>query len=68
MNISKDIRINLDKEERQAVESVYAIVSEFADKNLCDNMACYDCPLAMFCEIADNAKDFETTLKDIANM
>ena len=35
MNINRDIKITLNKEEQEAVEKVNAIVAEFVDKNLC---------------------------------
>ena len=68
MNISKDIKITLNKEEQEAVAKVNTIVMEFANKNLCDKIPCSECPLAMFCSFPVNASDFETTLNDIANM
>ena len=69
MNISKDIKITLNKEEQEAVRKVYAIVAEFANKDLCDKISsCSECPLVVFCPITANASDFEATLNDIANM
>lgn len=64
MNISRNIKITLNKEEQEAVRKVNAIVAEFVDKNLCDKMLCCSCPLHVFCP-PDN---FEKTLNDIANM
>ena len=68
MNISKDIKITLNKEEQEAVDKVNRIVEKFADKNLCDTMSCRSCPLAVFCPYADCTETFEATLNDIANM
>ena len=69
MNISKDIKITLNKEEQEAVRKVYAIVAEFANKDLCDKISsCSECPLAVFCPITDCIEDFEETLENIANM
>lgn len=69
MNISKDIKITLNKEEQEAVRKVYAIVAEFANKDLCNKIpSCFECPLAVFCSFLANASDFEATLNDIANM
>ena len=68
MNISKDIKITLNKEEQEAVAKVNAIVTRFADKKLCDKMSCSKCPLAMFCLFTNYADSFEETLNDIANM
>ena len=69
MNISKDIKITLNKEEQEAVRKVYAIVAEFANKDLCDKIpSCSECPLAVFCPNTDCIEDFEETLDNIANM
>ena len=68
MNISKDIKITLNKEEQEAVEKVNRIVENFVDKNLCDRMSCSSCLLAVFCPYADCTETFEATLNDIANM
>ena len=69
MNVSKDIKITLNKEEQEAVRKVYAIVAEFANKDLCDKISsCSECSLAVFCPYADCIGDFEETLNDIANM
>ena len=69
MNISKDIKITLNKEEQEAVRKVYAIVAEFANKDLCNKIPCCNkCPLAVFCPITDCIEDFEETLDNIANM
>ena len=69
MNISKDIKITLNKEEQEAVAKVNAIVAEFVDKNLCDDTNCCSiCPLGVFCPYADCTETFEATLNDIANM
>ena len=68
MNINRDIKITLNKEEQEAVRKVNAIVAEFVDKNLCDKMSCCSCPLGAFCPYADCTETFEATLNDIANM
>lgn len=69
MNIIKDIKITLNEEEQEAVRKVNTIVAEFVNKNLCDKMSCYSCPLgAFFCPYADYTETFEATLNDIANM
>lgn len=68
MNINRDIKITLNKEEQEAVRKVNAIVAEFVDKNLCDQISCSECPLAVFCPYADCTETFEETLNDIANM
>ena len=68
MNISKDIKITLNKEEQEAVAKVNAIVAEFVDNNLCDNMSCRSCPLDVFCPCTSCTDNFEETLNDIANM
>ena len=67
MNISKDIKITLNKEEQEAVRKVNAIVEEFADNKLCGDLDCLDCPLTMLCQLTDQEKDFEGVLNDIAN-
>lgn len=67
MNISKNIKITLSKEEQEAVRKVNAIVEEFVDEKLCDKMSCCSCPLHVFCPRTDS-DDFEETLNDIANM
>ena len=67
MNIIKDIKITLNKEEQEAVEKVNRIVEDFVDKNLCDKMSCCSCPLHVFCPRTD-ADDFEEILNDIANL
>ena len=68
MNINRDIKITLNKEEQEAVRKINAIVAEFADKNLCDKMSCCSCPLDVFCPYANCTETFEATLNDIANM
>ena len=68
MNINRDIKITLNKEEQEAVRKVNAIVAEFVDKNLCKQIPCYNCPFAIFCSIPENTNNFEETLNDIANM
>ena len=68
MNISKDIKITLSKEEREAVANVGAIVARFVNKNLCDKMPCCSCPLEVFCPYTNCTNNFEETLNDIANM
>lgn len=68
MDVHKNIRIDLSEEERETIAKVNAIITEFANKDLCDKMSCYSCPFAMFCQFTDSANDFETTLNDIANM
>lgn len=68
MNISRDIKITLNKEEQEAVRKVNAIVAEFFDKNLCDKVSCYSCPLDAFCPCTSCIKNFEEILNDIANM
>lgn len=68
MNVSKDIKITLNNDEQEAIRKVTVIVKEFADQNLCDNINCYGCPLAMFCLFTDDTNNFEETLNDIANM
>lgn len=68
MNISKDIKITLNKEEQEAVEKVNRIVEKFVDRNLCDKMPCGKCPLNVFCPSTDCTNFFEETLNDIANM
>ena len=68
MNINKDIKITLNKEEQEAVEKVNIIVEKFVDKNLCDKMSCCSCPLHVFCPRTDSTDNFEETLNDIANM
>ena len=67
MNINRDIKITLNKEEQEAVRKINTIVARFADINLCDKMSCCSCPLRVFCPriVSD---DFEATLNDIANM
>ena len=68
MNINRDIKITLNKEEQEAVANVGVIVAKFVNKNLCDKMPCSECPLAVFCPYADCTETFEATLNDIANM
>lgn len=68
MNVNKDIKITLNKEENEAVQKVASIVQEFAVQDLCKNNSCYHCSLAMFCPLTDCAESFEETLNDIANM
>lgn len=68
MNISKNIKITLNKEEQEAVAKVNAILAEFVDKNLCDKMSCCSCLPSVFCPYADCTETFEATLNDIANM
>ena len=68
MNINRDIKITLNKEEQEAVRKVNAIVAEFVDKNLCDKMSCCSCPLGAFCPCTSCTDNFEETLNDIANM
>ena len=68
MNISKDIKITLNKEEQEAVRKVNIIVEKFVDKNLCDKMPCSECPLGVFCPCTSCTDNFEETLNDIANM
>lgn len=68
MNISKDIKITLNEEERQAVANVGVIVAKFVNKNLCDKMPCSECPLEVFCPCTNCTDNFEETLNDIANM
>ena len=68
MNINRNIKITLNKEEQEAVRKVYAIVAEFVDKNLCDKMPCSECPLDVFCPCTSCTDNFEETLNDIANM
>lgn len=68
MNINKDIKITLHDDECEAIRKVCTIVTEFADKKLCDGIEdCSDCPLTMFCLLTDQEKDFEEVLNDIAN-
>lgn len=69
MDIYTNIQIDLNKEEREAVAKVSAIVADFCNEDLCEKISsCDTCPLAIFCSLANNTKDFETTLNDIANM
>lgn len=68
MNVSKDIKITLNNEEHDSIQGVARIVKTFAEKNLCDLMSCYHCPLAIFCPLTDCVGDFEKTLNSIANM
>lgn len=68
MNINKDIKITLNKEEQEAVRKVNAIIAEFVDKNLCDRMPCRECPLGAFCPCTSCTDSFEEILNDIANM
>ena len=68
MNINRDIKITLNKEEQEAVRKVNAIIADFVDKNLCDKMSCCSCPLGAFCPSTSCIGDFEETLNDIANM
>lgn len=69
MDVSKDIKITLNNDEQETIRKVAVIVKEFADQNLCNNIDCYGCPLAMFCLFAtNNTNGFEETLNDIANM
>lgn len=68
MNINNQPIITLSETEREAVQTLNKIVTEFADKRLCKGMFCFSCPLAMFCPFTQCAKDFEKTLNDIANL
>ena len=68
MNINRDIKITLNKEEQEAVAKVNAIVAEFVDENLCDKMSCCSCPLGVFCPCTSCTDSFEETLNNIANM
>lgn len=69
MDINKNIRIELNKEEREAVAKVSAIVADFCNEGLCEKISSCDmCPLAIFCSLANNTEDFETTLNNIVNM
>ena len=68
MNVTHNIEITLNKEEREAVAKVNTIVAEFVDKNLCDKMSCKECPLGVFCPCTSCTDNFEETLNDIANM
>ena len=68
MNIIKDIKIILNKEEQETVRKVNTIVAEFVNKNLCDKMSCCSCPLRVFCPRTSCTDNFEETLNDIANM
>lgn len=67
MNADHNIKITLNNEEREAVRKVGTIVEEFAD-NMCEEMKCEDCPLAIFCPYTNCADSFEETLNNIANM
>ena len=68
MDIYKNIRIDLNKEEREAVKKVSTIVADFCSEGLCEKISsCDSCPLVIFCSLANNTEDFETTLNDIAN-
>lgn len=61
--------VTLNDKEREAVEKITEIIKEFADQDLCNNIGCYNCPFTMFCPFfTEQAKDFEETLNDIANM
>lgn len=61
--------VTLNDNEREAVETIAKIVDDFADQNLCQNIQhCDSCPLIMFCPFTEQAKDFEETLNDIANL
>lgn len=68
MNINKDVKITLNNDEQEAVRKVAIIVEEFADQNLCNNIGCCNCPLAIFCPLTDCIHGFEETLNDIANI
>lgn len=68
MTINNQPIITLNKTEREAVRTLEKVVTEFADKKLCNGMCCFACPFAIFCPFIDQAQDFEKTLNNIANL